>query len=67
MAERVIIAIPTFRRPHSLKRLLDAIAGSTTELPMSPCWWPTMMREGQRRLRSLPPPGAGLSLAAARR
>ena len=32
MAERITIAIPTFKRPRSLARLLDAIAGLMTDL-----------------------------------
>ncbi len=31
MAERVVIAIPTYKRPRSLARLLDAIAGLRTD------------------------------------
>src|ERR1700712_4018015 len=35
MAERVIIAIPTFKRPESLARLLDAIAALRTSAEIS--------------------------------
>jgi GT2 family glycosyltransferase len=35
MAERIVIAIPTFRRPKSLARLLDAIAGLETDAEIS--------------------------------
>ena len=35
MAERIVIAIPTYKRPKSLKRLLDAIAGLMTELDVA--------------------------------
>ena len=35
MAERVVIAIPTFRRPKSLARLLDAIARLKTDASLS--------------------------------
>ena len=31
MAERVLIGVPTFKRPVSLKRLLDAIATLATK------------------------------------
>jgi GT2 family glycosyltransferase len=35
MTERVVIAIPTFKRPKSLRRLLDAIAGLQTDAEIS--------------------------------
>src|ERR1700754_1456147 len=35
MAERVVIAIPTFKRPKSLARLLDAIARLKTDAEIS--------------------------------
>jgi succinoglycan biosynthesis protein ExoM len=35
VTERVIIAIPTFRRPKNLRRLLDAIAGLSTQAEIS--------------------------------
>ena len=35
MSERVIIAIPTFKRPRSLARLLDAIARLKTDAEIS--------------------------------
>ena len=35
MAEKVVIAIPTCRRPKSLARLLDAIAGQETQAEIS--------------------------------
>jgi succinoglycan biosynthesis protein ExoM len=35
MSDRIIIAIPTFKRPRMLKRLLDAIAGLQTDAAVS--------------------------------
>src|SRR6202012_3854881 len=35
MADRIVIAIPTFKRPRSLARLLDAIAGLMTDLDVA--------------------------------
>src|SRR3569833_1429720 len=35
VADRIVIAIPTFKRPKSLKRLLDAIAGLMTDLDVA--------------------------------
>ena len=35
MADRVVIAIPTYKRPKSLERLLDAIAGLKTDADIS--------------------------------
>ena len=35
MSERIVIAIPTFRRPNSLARLLDAVALLETDAALS--------------------------------
>jgi succinoglycan biosynthesis protein ExoM len=35
MTDRIVIAIPTFKRPRSLARLLDAIAGLMTDLDVA--------------------------------